>query len=201
MFDLYQKYFENIWAPEKNSISVFQSIVLSWPFILMSLIVEFFLTFLYLDQVTRGSIFRGDILSAFSGSTLQAGSLLLFIKTFFYMITFPMWSFFSYYFWKVGLNFSIFIFNYDTEQGSAQKIASASLSSHAFSCIPVIGAFFQSITQFIILFNGTKSEITGGSGVQSFLILITPIFIWGAFIFGSIVLVALGVSQLLPTPL
>ncbi len=186
---LYSQFFYNLFAPEENTgenaLNLTQVLLLSWPFVILKFFVEFILTYFFLDQIARGLLFEGDyegLYSLFSTQSLKLGFFVIFAKSFFTMLFFPLWGFFAYIFWKVILNFYFWALKITDEKDElVDEIVCAGFSGYIFYFIPIIGDFGTSIARLVVLFQALRRRIDI-SALASFFILLTPPLFFGCFL-------------------
>lgn len=196
MKELYAQYFENLISPEKNkgnnAINLTEGILLSWPFVIIKFLLDFLLTYFFLDQIAKNLILEGDfenLYNMFSTKSISSGYFLLFASSFVSMILFPLWAFFAYLFWKMILNFYFWALKIEDKNGKlTDEIVCAGFSGYIFYLVPVIGEVCTSLARLVVLFIAMRRRLDI-SALAAFFILLTPplligliILIFGIFI-------------------
>ncbi|MCB9091631.1 MAG: hypothetical protein H6621_08645 [Halobacteriovoraceae bacterium] len=186
MKELYRKFFNNILKPEENrgeeALSLMQSILLAWPFVMVEALTKFLLLYIFFDQFVSVQINQNNfnvLVNIISQNSMFSSFVTFFLSSFFEMLTFPLICYFSYLFWKIILDFFGWVLKIPKEEmsGVADNVVSASFSSYSFSIIPVIGSFVQWVAKGFILFQAIRKRLDI-SPMAALLIIFTPYILY-----------------------
>lgn len=194
MKEIYKKYFLLITSPWENqgddAFGLFQMILLSWPFIIFRALVEFLITYLYIDMAEVRILEQLDytqVMGSLSSSGFNGTILISFIQTVLTMFFFPFSLVFDYLILLPVFKFYKWFLRIEVDNRNiCSEMVNSSFSSYAFSVVPIIGDFAQKISKFIILNKVLKRRFQV-SQAASLLILLTPLIL-GFFAFLSMFL-------------
>lgn len=183
----YQRFFHSLFHPHLNVqgslLTLNESILLSWPFVIMGVIVN-----TVFSIVITVSLFGEKTFSFFP--FLNHGSLLtwpILIGLFFSLwsiIFFPLRAYLYALFFKLVLGFyQRLCRSLSQDQSLAFDLVASSMSSYTLRIVPGLGGTFQSIAQFMSVYKGIRERMKLNS-FATLCIVLTPGLIVTLFIFG-----------------
>jgi hypothetical protein len=187
--DHYKRYFHSLFYPQYNvngsNLTLNESILLSWPFIIVSVITNtvfaIFITVSFVEQLPLDSFPFLD-----SGNVITLPILYGLFWSLWGVLLFPLRAYIYVYILKLIIGFyQRLTKQYSRDPHLATDLAAAAMSSNVFKVIPGIGDMIQSLAQFLCLLKGLKLRM-GINSFAAFCILFTPALLMLLFFAGII---------------
>jgi hypothetical protein len=189
------QYFELETAREKEdkSLSLAETILLSWPLVIVQgfyALISLNLNFYLMDNQSTVNQF----LSLLGGGHLAKLHRVLVTLQILQVIFAPLWMWFLYKFWSSFVVFFGKLYNLPLNvRQSAEDICKVAMTSHFLLLIPIFGPFAKFICNFIYLFLGLRHNLLL-SPLQSFMVLVAPLFLFSSLVLGFLSVVMMLVN-------
>lgn len=177
MKQLYIDYLNLLFHPEENNlpqgIKVYDSILLSWPAVIMGAFFElifFFIILLFVDQISFTILENIELSLA-----LPVLPIIYFVlRLVFSIFAYPFECLIFYALWKVILGLFGWFLKEDLSLKIEEVVASA-IGSSIFRVIPIFGPVMSFFFRHFILFLGLRHSFKF-TPLASFLVIVTPLF-------------------------
>lgn len=183
----YQRFFHSLFHPHLNVkgslLTLNESILLSWPFVILGVIVN-----TVFSIVITVSMLGESTLKAFPffdyGSLITWPILIGLFFSLWGILFFPIKAYLYALFFKMVLGFYQRVCRtYSADPSLAFDLVASSMSSHTFDIVPGLGAVAQSIAQFMSVYKGLKERMHLSS-LACACIVLTPGLLVMFFIIG-----------------